>query len=784
MSDSLDADLLSIFRDEVDEYLETLNTMLMQIETAESLDVEAVRELNRVAHSMKGASRAVGLKVIETIAHYMEEVFDSALKLKLELAPSVCDLLYDGLDLIQTVVDGAEVNEDALSIVLMELEQVVMQSAAPETSEDSDGSDAPQSNPEDDLPVARTPEPAPDPPRQANGKKSTQEAEPPAAEVDKRDTANVQLRPGEESIRVPVGKLDRLMGETSELLVARMQAEERMRDVQGLRNLHGKWRREWQGIRAAYIRLARRLQDEDDSLDDDMLAIFKFLESNQRHLQAANQQLTGLVQALGHDNLRLTTLSDQLQDDVSGMRMVSFETLHGGFQRVIRDLARDTGKQVLLDVEGMNVEVDKTVLDALKDPIIHLLRNAVDHGIETPEEREAAGKSPIGQVMLAIEQRGNEIVARISDDGGGIDPARVREKAVSLGLISAQEADMMPEDDVRSLIFHPGMTTTTQVTHISGRGIGMDVVRDRVESLRGRVSIQSTVGEGTTISLNVPVSLTRIRCVLLELGDDMYAIPSSVIARMTTLQRDETFTAENRDMIVLEDRPVPLVSMADILGVPGAVSRKDDEITVLALHAADRTVAFEVDGLQSERELVLKPLGPEIARARYVSGAALLGTGAVIIVLDANDLIRSATGRSLPTRRSPLTSRPVEATPRKLSVLVVDDSITTRTLEKNILETAGFDVTVAIDGEEAWQKITEGYFDVVISDVEMPKMTGLELVQHIKGHDRTRHIPVILLTSLAKPEHQEAGLKAGADAYLVKSQFDQGELLQMIRAVI
>lgn len=778
MSDSLDADLLNIFRDEVGEYLETLNNALMQIETADALDVAAVRELNRVAHSMKGASRAVGLKVVETIAHYMEEVFEAALQHNLDLTPAVCDLLYDGLDLIQNIMDGGETDQETLAAVLVQLEQIVVQGAtladdtavhddAADLSVNSDGTSPSNSN---GALSESTPPPA----------------EMPIAQDQARDTNTVVMRPAEESIRVPVNKLDRLMAEVSELLVARMQADERMREVQSLRRLHGKWRREWQGIRAAYIRLARRLQDDEDDANADVAIIFRFLESNQRNLLASNQQLTHLVQSFGQDNLRLTTLSDELQDDVSGMRMVSFETLIGGFQRMARDLARDTGKQVYLDVDGMTVEVDKTVLDALKDPIMHLLRNAVDHGIELPEKRTAIGKPAMGRVTLAVEQRGNEIVVRVSDDGGGLDPVSIQQKALSLGLISAQDTEVMNDDDLRSLIFHPGMTTNTEVTPISGRGIGMDVVRDRVESLRGQVSVNSVPGEGTTISLNVPVSLTRIRCVLLEIGDETYAIPSAVVERMVTLSRDSVFTAENRDMVVLGERPVPLVSMSAVLGIPGAARmNSDDEITLLVLQAADRTVAFEVDGLQSERELVLKPLGREIARAPFVSGAALLGSGAAIIVLGANDLVRSATGRALPAaRRLPTSNGKLAAIERRLSVLVIDDSITTRTLEKNILETAGFQVSVAIDGEEAWHIINEQYFDVIISDVEMPKMNGLELVQRIKGNDRTRHIPVILLTSLGKPEHQEAGLRAGADAYLVKSQFDQGELLQMIRAVI
>ncbi|MAS35971.1 MAG: hypothetical protein CL610_18330 [Anaerolineaceae bacterium] len=769
MSDSIDAELLGIFRDEVSEYLESMNTLLMQVETTASPDAESLRELNRVAHSMKGASRAVGLRVIETIGHYMEEVFAAAIRHDLDLTPDVCDLIYDGLDLIQTVMDGGENDEETLAEVLMRLEQVVASSAAA-----VDVADTPVVKPETNhRPPAVAQEDTP--------QLTTEPAMPTGLLV---ETGTVAMRAAEESIRVAVSKLDRLMAEVSELLVARMQSEERLRDVHALRRLHGKWRREWQSVRAAYIRLARRSLDEQGGLNDDLLTIFKFLESNQRNLMNTNHLLTQLAQALGQDNLRLTTLAEQLQDDVSRMRMISFETLMGGFQRMVRDLTRDMDKQVHFNVIGMSVEVDKTVLDVLKDPIMHLLRNAIDHGIETPRVREQQGKSPVGRLGLEIEQRGNEIVVRVRDDGKGIDTAALKQKAVAAGIITQQDADAMSDDDVRGLIFHAGLTTAAQLTAISGRGIGMDVVRDRVESLRGRVSVSSVMGEGTTVSLNVPVSLTRIRCVLLEIGDETYAVPSAAIVRMTDLRRDEeVFTAENRDMIVLDDRPVPLVSMADVMGVPGRTQDRD-EITLVALRAVDRTVAFEVDGLESERELVLKPLGPEIARARFVSGAALLGTGGVIIVLDVNDLVRSATGRMLPARRTLSVNRQSVATEVRLSVLVVDDSITTRTLEKNILDTAGVNVSVAIDGEEAWQKIGEQHFDVIVSDVEMPKLNGLELVKLIKGTERTQHIPVILLTSLGRPEHQEAGLKAGADAYLVKSQFDQGELLRMIRAVV
>jgi two-component system chemotaxis sensor kinase CheA len=285
---------------------------------------------------------------------------------------------------------------------------------------------------------------------------------------------------------------------------------------------------------------------------------------------------------------------------------------------------------------------------------------------------------------------------------------------------------------------------------------------------------------GTTVTLNVPVSLTRIRCILLELGEAWYAIPSAVVGRMLTLSRESVFTAEGRDMVVIGGQPVPLVALSTVLRVPGSAG-DDERVHVLLLHSGSKSIAFEVDELLSEQELVLKPLGRELARAPLIAGAALLGTGSVVIVLDANDLVRAASGSVLPRKRAAVESVPKQ---RRVQVLVVDDSITTRTLEKNILETAGFDVSVAIDGVEAWSMIADHDFDVVISDVEMPNMNGLDLTTAIKNHPHYGHLPVILLTSLGKPEQREAGLRAGADAYLIKSQFDQGELLTLIQSVL
>ncbi len=776
-------DLLNIFWVEVNEHLETLNSQMLQVEMiapGEEKYQGAVRELNRVAHSMKGAARTVGITVIETIAHYMEEVFAAAMNNQLGLSPEIADTMYDGIDLIQGVADGVETNEEALGKVLANLETIVAQ-----TNEISSQEVAiVQSEGNGHTPSITVGSPSTEPVPTVTEVPVTPPK--PSSELPKsattHDATTMVIRPVEETVRVTVSKLDRLMAEVTELFVARMHSEEQQRSLRELRETHIAWQREWRSVRAAYIRLVRRLQDHEDEMDSELPILFRFLETNQRYLTDANRHIAQLVQNGSQDNMRLSTLADQLQDDIGGMRLMPFETIVGGFQRMIRDLARELGKQINLEIIGAHVEIDKAVLDALKDPIMHVIRNAVDHAIELPEDRHRQGKAPTGLVSVEVQQRGSEIIIYIKDDGNGIDADKVRKAIVKNHLLTEADAAALSDDEARSYIFYTGLSTSNTVTSISGRGMGMDIVRDRVESLRGRVSLHSVVRKGTIIMLSVPVSLTRIRCIICRLGEQRFAVPSAMVVRMDKIPRDSIFTAEGQEMININDKPINLVSMGVILDIPIVAGDEDEKLSYIVLQATDRIVAFEVDELYSEQELVLKPLGPELSRSRFVSGASLLGTGEVIIVLDANDLVRRASGTALPRRHSTLQS--LTQIERKMRVLVVDDSITTRTLEKNILETAGFDVYVAMDGLEAWGMLPQNDYDVIISDVEMPNMTGLELAAKIKSSTQFQHIPVILLTSLSKPEQREAGLRAGADAYLVKTRFDQGELLQTIQAVV
>ncbi len=756
-------ELRQIFSIEVEEYIETLNQNLLKVEMTQGTEREALlREMNRIAHSMKGAARAVAYETVEQISHYMEEILEQVLNQQLDISPHVADIMYDGLDLISESISDNALSDEVIAAVIMQMARI------------TEGTERAHR----DRPLRAT---DPVPPAE-----ETPEMEIPAAlmtsTVETVGQPTMLMRPVDDSIRVSVSKLDQMMADTSELLTAKLQNNARHRMLADLRRDFGKWQREWRSARSAYIRLNRRLQENPDSLSPEMTAVFRFLENNEDYLARSNRDITRLQRILAQDNMQMATIAEQLQDNVSSLRMMPFESIVGGFQRIARDVARDVGKQLHLEIRGVAVEIDKTVLDALKDPLMHLLRNAIDHGLEDPKTRFQQNKDVVGYLLLDVEQRGSEIAIKVHDDGRGFDVAEIRRKALERDMISTQEAKTLTDDDIRLLVFQSGLTTSEQVTGVSGRGLGMDIVRTRIESLRGRVSIESIPRQGTTITLHVPVSLTRLSVVTLRLGDEYYAVPSSMVERMETISLDAIYMAQGNEMININERPIPLIALGSILDTP-VIDRRSDQIKIVALKGADRTIAFEVDELFNEVELVLKPLGRELVNAPFVAGAAILGSGNVIIILDANDVVRRAIGSNLQARQRPMV-RTQDISTRSIRILVVDDSITTRTLEKNILEAVGFEVHVAIDGAEAWSRLAEIAPDIIVSDVEMPKMNGLELTRLLKSSPETRDIPIILLTSLSKPEQREAGLSAGADAYLIKSRFDQSELLEIIQSVI
>lgn len=434
------AELVNIFWVEVKDYLAQLNNHLLQLElVADEERAQLIQEMNRLAHSMKGAAQAVDYPIVQAISNYLEEIFGAAQHDKLIITAQIADVIYDGLDLIASQLQGVQEEPEVIAAVLMQLQRLL--DHQPSTSN------------LDAALVTSTLETG-----QLSG------------------TPTMILRAQEETIRVAVSKLDQLMAASGEILVNQMRGAEQQRLLATLQKDHSRLLREWRAVRATYIRVARRLRDQPTSLEQDIAVLFNFLEVNQRHLATTSRELTKLRQTMTQDSLQLNLLADDLQSTISKLRMMPFDSIVGGFQRLGRDLARESGKQVHFEVLGTGVDVDKAVLDALKDPLMHLLRNAIDHGIEPPDIRQQAGKPRAGRVSMTVEQRGSEIQIEVSDDGYGLDLDQIRQVAIERELLTAVEAQALSDDDAKMLILQSGFTTSEQVTALSGRGLGMDIV--------------------------------------------------------------------------------------------------------------------------------------------------------------------------------------------------------------------------------------------------------------------------------------------------------------------
>lgn len=719
--DDLMRELLQTFRIEAAEHLQTLNQAFLKIERMPGDEDrrELIQDAFRAAHSLKGAARAVDIRSIETLAHSIENVLQQARDSDTAPEPSVCDVLYMMLDGIQHSLDG-----DEIDVALLQARLSVLVGSA-------------------SLPSS----PAP-----------------PNTKIERETEREAALLSIDETIRIPVSKLDELMAQTGELLISKINADQRITDLQLIRQELARWPRAWREIKALLGQTngepRQRLQE--------------LLLQHHTYLQALARSLEQFEQALNNDTLHLGLVTTDLQEDVRRARMLPVQTVSLGLERVVRDAAHMEGKLVAFSIEGRDIEVDKKVLETLKDPLVHLLRNAVSHGIEAPEEREAAGKPREGQVRLVIRQRGSEVSLTVSDDGRGFDLESLSQAGNS-ALADGQDGGS--SEDIISLAFLPGVTTSRQITAISGRGVGLDVVRQRIEDIHGRIAVNSVPGQGAAIELTVPSSLTMTRGLVVRIGHEQFVLPLLSVERIVEV--GETFSIGGKQILRLGQVSVPLVTLAAILERPIMSNGKPSTPLAVIISVAEQRLALLVDEVLSELELAVKPLGHPLRRVRNVTGAALMGDGQPIVILNPSDLIRSARTSSIPELQL---NRNGDNEPQATShILVVDDSITTRTLEKNILEAAGYQVTTAIDGVEALKRLNEQVIDLVVTDVQMPNMDGIDLTHQIRETADYKHLPIILVTSLESPEDREKGMIAGADAYIVKRGFSQATLLTTIR---
>ena len=707
------------FVDEAREHLGRLGEGLAALESGHA-DAELINALFRSAHTVKGSSRMLKLTPVTDTAHLLEDVLGALREGRVRFDRRLAGALYQGVDAIAAQVDCLAATRDpaALPAPAAALCAALAAAAAPDSAPDRGNPLPPPAGDAADTPG-------------------------PAGEGGNAEAARGR-QAGFDTVRIRVDKLDELIGLMGEFASSQARV------------------REWAAQAHALEReLARGIADP-------------------ARLPAVHERMRAFERTL-RDGVRTQDMMiGALHERTLVMRMLPLGVIFDAMGRMMRDFARSLGKDVEFVVRGSEIELDRQLIDKLSDPLVHLLRNAVDHGLEAPAVRRRRGKAERGRVELVARQEGAQAVIEVADDGAGIDFDAVREKALARGLIDAGEAAALSEKAVIDLLFLPGFSTAGIVTDVSGRGVGLDVVRQTLaEELSGEIGVHSRPGQGTRFVLRLPLSLVRLRILLVEVGGHPFGIPAHGVSEIVRRPAEALLKVAERSAVIVRNEFVPVVALDALLGLPPRPAPGGGAL-LLVLSVRGDKIALRVDALLDERDMVIKPLPPMLAQARFVTGVVETGSGALASVLHAPALFVHArhAGADAPRRA------PGSAAGNARRLLVVDDSLNTRELEKEVLEAHGYLVTLAEDGVDGLAKALAEDFDAVLTDVEMPRMDGFSLTARLREDERYRHRPILIITSRERDEDKRRGMQVGADAYIVKGDFDQRSLVETLKTLL
>lgn len=724
-----DADLRDIYKISSEEHLTKLQSGLIVLDQHPD-DRTSLEELLSESQSFELDSRIVGQEYLEALIHKVETVLEG-LKASRVKYRDVSSPLHQAIDAIGDLVREALTGEPSAVNLQKTLEDLEKLANLVRGSDETAGT--------------RENRPA--------GSGGTG--------IDLGDMARL------DTIRVPMRYLDALMTHTGELTVTKTRLAHTGERIQDLIHTWNNWKTKKKGNTAG------REKATEEKLDN----IIHYLYGS-----------------VAENNTRLDSISRELDEKIRTLRLLPLSTIFLLFPRLVRDLARDEGKEIDFVMEGGNITVDKQILEEMKDPLLHLLRNAVDHAIEDPQDRQKLGKPPVGKVWLTATKSGSNIVIEVGDDGRGLDLEKIKQTAIKRKLYRPEELAAMGTNQLRSLIFLPGFSTRGFITEISGRGVGLDIVRTNVERLKGNIQVESNPNQGCIFRIQLRSTVATLIVLLFEVRGLLHAIPLESIEKNLLIRPADIYSLEGQPTISVEGKPVPLVKMADILELPAPVQtgqkqrQKQEQsfIPAILLNVDGQTLAFEVDRLQEVLEVVIKPQSKLLKRVRNVMGATILGTGDVCMILNPVDLMRSV--RKLQQAATEVGGEALEESPisqQKPVILLVEDSIAVRTQEKRILEKAGYEVVIAVDGVDAYSKLRSGRtFDAIVSDVEMPNMNGLVFTVKVREHPEYRELPIVLVTSLASETDKRKGAQAGANAYIVKDQFNQEMLIETLDRLV
>ncbi|GAA0392854.1 hybrid sensor histidine kinase/response regulator [Pseudomonas veronii subsp. inensis] len=751
-----DASLLELFSLEADAQTQVLNAGLLALERNPT-QADQLEACMRAAHSLKGAARIVGVDAGVSVAHVMEDCLVSAQERRLYLQPEHIDALLQGTDLLMRIATpGNDVGPADIEAYVALMERL-LDPSQPTASLAPPPAPAPLPAP---LPIVEMllPEPEPEPA--------------PPIPLSPSRQSKPMTEGGERVLRVTAERLNSLLDLSSKSLVETQRLKPYLASLQRLKRVQGN------GLRAL------------DHLDGHLKTLGLSLEAQEaladarRLLSEAQALLVERTVELDEFGWQAGQRAQVLYDTALACRMRPFADVLAGQVRMVRDLGRSLGKQVRLEIEGEKTQVDRDVLEKLEAPLTHLLRNAVDHGIEMPEQRILAGKPAEGLIRLRASHQAGLLVLELSDDGNGVDLERLRATIVDRHLSPPETALRLSEEELLTFLFLPGFSLRDKVTEVSGRGVGLDAVQHMVRQLRGSVVLEQTPGQGSRFHLEVPLTLSVVRSLVVEVGEEAYAFPLAHIERMCDLAPDDIVQLEGRQHFWHEGRHVGLVAASQLLQRPAAQSN-DETLKVVVIRERDAVYGIAVERFVGERTLVVLPLDDRLGKVQDISAGALLDDGSVVLIVDVEDMLRSVdkllnTGR---LERIARRSQQAAEAPRK-RVLVVDDSLTVRELQRKLLLNRGYEVAVAVDGMDGWNALRSEDFDLLITDIDMPRMDGIELVTLLRRDSRLQSLPVMVVSYKDREEDRRRGLDAGADYYLAKASFHDDALLDAVVELI
>ena len=585
------------------------------------------------------------------------------------------------------------------------------------------------------------------------------------------------------TLHVNAQKLDLLVNQLGELIITKIKTEKNLEKIDSIKNANENFQN-YLLKTSNYLRYYNRKYLQTGNSEQYTAAfvkqVFSLLSDLTQNVSKTIYDLNSLYRSSKEDDMKMRLIIDEMESMVKNIRVLPISTVFNSFSRMVRDIATEKGKEIDFEIEGKDTCADKKIIEEIKTPLIHILRNAIDHGIETKEERLLAGKSPVGKILLSAKQDDNKVIIEVMDDGQGFNLEKIKDRAVSRGFLTQEDIDAMTDEAIMNIIFWPGFTTGDSITSISGRGIGLDVVKTKISQLNGKVKVISEFGKGSCVHIEIPVTLTTLRVFLVKISEQVFAIPIQMITTFILKRQDEIKTNNGANSIVYNNKILPLYYLADILGLE-PIPRGEKE-TILIIESDEKSIGLVVDKLLGDQDILQKKLSPPLYKVKNVSGITNLASGELCLILNMQDILHHDFNKAIASGNSPkLLTADILSYKR---ILVVDDSMTTRSMIKNILLNIGYSVDAVLDVQEALVKLKITHYDLIITDLTMPKIDGFEFIEYLKNDEMYMDIPILVMSSLAKDSAMTKLKKFKTEGYLQKDSFNQIDFIEKVKEIL